>query len=499
MSAHQSQTQGVSAGAPFLATGIKILAVSMLAIAVLTTGIGIGLYDASFWWLLNPALMLIPLLILLQRAERVLLTLKVIFETVHEANTGAFDRRITNTKKLGEVGKIAWEINDFLDKVESYFKEVNSCFDNVAQGKYQRFAMLSGMPGLLRQSLVNINHSIQTMSRNVSLLAANEMHSALHSLNSRNLILNLRDTQTNLVQIGERMAQVESITLETGQAAQESRQGVQQIVSSLEVISRTIQTVTDAVAQLGQDSRKVQEALSIITDIADQTNLLALNAAIEAARAGDQGRGFAVVADEVKALSRRTKDAAIEVTSTINSFSSRVDDMVVQANHSNDSAQKVGEMISGFREQFDVFSGRSQQTSKLVTVAKDQALNALVKVDHIIYKQNGYVSLDTSIKQDEAVQAVGVTHHQCRLGKWYYEGAGSKTFSQTQGYKAMEAPHIRVHEAVQKAVGLRHEDWVHNASIKDEIIKAMSKAEEESYVLLKEMDAMLEEKHKRML
>lgn len=497
MSAHQSQTQAVSTGAPFLAAGIKILAVTMLAIALLTTGIGIAVYDASFWWLLNPALMIIPLLVLLQRTERVLLTLKVIFETVNEANTGAFDRRITNTRKLGEVGKVAWEINDFLDKVESYFKEVNSCFNNVAQGKYQRFAMLNGMPGLLRQSLVNINHSIQIMSKNVSLLAANEMHSALHSLNSHNLILNLRDTQTNLMQIGDRMAQVESISLETGQAAQESQQGVQQIVSSLEVISRTIQTVTDAVAQLGEDSRKVQEALSIITDIADQTNLLALNAAIEAARAGDQGRGFAVVADEVKALSRRTKDAAIDVTSTINSFSSRVDDMVVQANHSNDSAQKVGEMIAGFKEQFDVFSNRSQQTSRLVTVAKDQALNALIKVDHIIYKQNGYVSLDTSIKQDEAVSAVEVTHQQCRLGKWYYEGAGCKTFSQTQGYKAMEAPHMRIHQAVQKAVSLRHEDWVHNAKIKDEIIKAMSQAEEESYVLLKQMDAMLEEKHKQ--
>jgi len=498
MSFSTPQTQGQSAGAPFLGTGIRLLAISMLLISLTITLVGIFVYNASAWWLVSPALMITPLIILLHRTERVLLTLGKIFDTMREANTGAFDKRITDTRKLGEVGKVAWEVNDFLDKVESYFKEVNACFNYVAKGQYQRRALPDGMPGLLKNSLLNINKSIDAMAKNATLVASNELHSSLHSLNSYNLIRNLREAQSDLVKIGERMGHVASITQETGKAALDSQQGVRQIVSSLDNIAKTIQQVTDAVNQLGEDSRKVQASLSIITEIADQTNLLALNAAIEAARAGDMGRGFAVVADEVKALSRRTKDAAIEVTDTINSFSARVDKMVVQADSSNTSALEVGHMVNGFKEQFDTFASCSQQTGTAVLIARDLALTALIKVDHIIYKQNGYVSLDTSSQHEEAIKAVEVDHHNCRLGRWYYEGEGHQCFGHTRNYSAMESPHAKIHSAVQRAVGMRHEDWIRNPHIKGEIVQAMKEAEDESYVLLKHMDEMLAERHAQL-
>lgn len=498
MSLSTPQSQGLSAGSPFLATGIRLLAISMLLISISITLVGILAYGASPWWLINPLLMVVPLIILLRRAQRVLLTLGKIFDTMREANTGAFDKRITNTKKLGEVGKVAWEVNDFLDKVESYFKEVNACFSYVAKGSYQRRALSDGMPGLLKSSLLNINESIAAMEKSASMVAANELHSALHSLNSHNLIRNLREAQSDLVKIGERMGHVAAITQETGQAALDSQQGVQQIVTSLDNITKTIQQVTEAVNQLGEDSRKVQSSLSIITEIADQTNLLALNAAIEAARAGDMGRGFAVVADEVKALSRRTKDAAIEVTGTINSFSARVEKMVVQAESSNNSALQVGEMVDGFKTQFDTFANRSQQTGTAVLMAKDLALTALVKVDHIIYKQNGYVALDISSEHEDAIKAVEVDHHNCRLGRWYYEGEGHQCFNHTHGYSAMESPHAKIHLAVQKAVGRRKDDWIRNPKIKAEIVQAMTEAENESYVLLKHMDEMVAERHAKL-
>ena len=478
------QAEGVSAGAPFLGTWIRVLAVSMGLISLSMTLAGILIYDASYWWLLNPALMAIPLAFLLAQSNRVLMTLGVVFKTMREANAGAFDLRITNTRKLGEVGKVAWEVNDFLDKLESYFKEVDTCFKQAAEGNFQRRAFAKGIPGLLKGSLQNVNHSIEAMADNTNLLSANELRSSLHLLNVTNLVRNLREAQSDLVKIGDRMANVTAMSQETRQAAEDSQQAVQGIVRSLDVIAETIQRVTEAVNQLGEDSRKVQSSLSIITEIADQTNLLALNAAIEAARAGEQGRGFAVVADEVKALSRRTKEAAIEVTDTINSFSSRVEKMVVQARTSNDSAISVSQMVAGFKEQFDTFADRSKQTGMAVTIARDLALTALVKVDHIIYKQNGYMALDPSSVHEEALKAISVDHHNCRLGRWYYDGEGHTSFNHTRGYQALEAPHAQIHRAVQKAVEMRDADWMHDAAVKADIVAAMTQAEEESYVLL---------------
>ncbi|MBO6177557.1 MAG: FIST C-terminal domain-containing protein [Selenomonadaceae bacterium] len=58
---------------------------------------------------------------------------------------------------------------------------------------------------------------------------------------------------------------------------------------------------------LSANTKKINNVMKVISDIASQTNLLALNAAIEAARAGEAGRGFAVVAQEVKKLAENTQ------------------------------------------------------------------------------------------------------------------------------------------------------------------------------------------------
>jgi methyl-accepting chemotaxis protein len=69
----------------------------------------------------------------------------------------------------------------------------------------------------------------------------------------------------------------------------------------------------DTVHSLERASGEIQQAVTLIKQVAAQTRLLALNATIEAARAGESGRGFAVVAGEVKSLADATNDSSDEI------------------------------------------------------------------------------------------------------------------------------------------------------------------------------------------
>ncbi len=484
----------VSANIPFLRHRVNY-AVAGILLSAMAIFIYISV-ERDFSWLALALMMPLPIIAfdLWRNTQQIIDAIDRIEEVLILTNQGELHHRITNTKGLGEVGKVAWELNEALDIMESYFKEINTCFHKAARGNYERFALADGFPGYLKQSAKDMNTAIRQMDENEKLMVKRRLSAGLHTINVANLSNNLKSSQNDLSNITEQLQKVENITTETGRNADASLSTVGRISSSLTNINDTVHSVSDVITALINDSKKITESLSMITGIADQTNLLALNASIEAARAGEHGRGFAVVADEVKNLSEHTKNAALEVSKTLRAFNKRVEQMHVEAESSAALSQEVMEQVSSFRRQFSELSDSAKASVGYITYARDKSFGLLTKLDHIIYKQNGYIAIES---QNECAQqqAIMVDNHNCRLGHWYYQGIGYEQFRTTPAYSKLDQPHADVHRTTQLAYELSRGNWAEDNDRLDEIIKQMRCAEEASGLVMQYIDEMVEEKN----
>ncbi|MDH5179984.1 MAG: methyl-accepting chemotaxis protein [Gammaproteobacteria bacterium] len=248
-----------------------------------------------------------------------------------------------------------------------------------------------------------------------------------------------------------------------------------------------------AFKQLNDHSLQVTGAIRNIVEITEQTNLLALNAAIEAARAGEHGRGFAVVADEVRSLANHTKEVTQEIMPAIQAFKNEAERMMHESESMKKLANESKTTISSFEDNFTEFAASARKAYENMTFALDMSFASLVKMDHIIYKQNAYRCLESGTDSDEA-RSVNVDHHNCRLGKWYDSGTGAQLFSTMPSYKALEPPHKKVHQNIHKAIECLRGNWVQEQGLQEKMVGFFTVAEEGSAEIIRIINRLVNER-----
>lgn len=165
--------------------------------------------------------------------------------------------------------------------------------------------------------------------------------------------------------------------------------------------SQEMRQLMVSMSEISTSSKKIEEIMKIIDDIAFQTNLLALNASVEAARAGEHGKGFAVVADAVRALAQKSADSAKEIGVLITESLEKIE----QGRSSADRSEMAMQSILGSIENVNILNDEIANASQEQTAGLQQISKAVNELEKATIENSGVAQQSSEYSNRSLQQA----------------------------------------------------------------------------------------------
>ena len=326
-------------------------------------------------------------------------------------------------------------------------QRLNLDVENPALAELKR--VINNMGTVLETNIDNILKVLEQYSNYNYLNKIDQKSLKEHLLKLANGVNTLGDSITNMLVQNKSngltleqsssllLANVDKLNLSSNEAAA----SLEETAAALEEITSNIRNNTENIAKMAKYSNEitkassdgeklankttlamdeintqvnlVNDAISVIDQIAFQTNILSLNAAVEAATAGEAGKGFAVVAQEVRNLASRSAEAAKEIKSI-------VEEATKKANEGKDIAN---EMIQGYKSLNDSINSTINLISDVEMSSKEQ-LSGIEQINDAVNQ------LDQQTQQNAAIstQTNDIAITSDKIAKLIVEDANKKEF-----------------------------------------------------------------------
>ncbi|AXH15958.1 hypothetical protein CP985_06310 [Malaciobacter mytili LMG 24559] len=281
-------------------------------------------------------------------------------------NSGDLKSRITlnsDNKGLNELKEL---INQMLNNLEGNIGSILEVLNEYSNYNYLNSVDKKNLKGEIEELIDGINILGDSIT---SMLIENQETGLILQKGSKNLLNNVEVLNTSAneaaASLEETAAALEEITstvINNSNNVQKMSENAKELTSSVTRGQELALNTTKSMEDINAQVEAINEAITVIDQIAFQTNILSLNAAVEAATAGEAGRGFAVVAQEVRNLASRSAEAA-----------NKIKHIVEQATLKANEGKKIAAlMIEGYTSLNENINGAIELITEVSAASKEQ-------------------------------------------------------------------------------------------------------------------------------
>ena len=310
---------------------------------------------------------------------------RIIDETIQvleEFEQGDLTQRITTQVNNPALNELRDVLNKMGDNLEKNIDNILNVLNEFTDYNYKNEVNTTGIKAHLQKLAFGVN----TLGKSITeMLIENKTNGLIIDDASNTLLENVdilnQSSNEAAASLEETAAALEEITSNVSSTTQKINQMsdyAKHVTTSASEGEMLSSKTTIAMDDINKQVTAINDAITVIDQIAFQTNILSLNAAVEAATAGEAGKGFAVVAQEVRNLASRSAEAAKEIKALVESANTKAnegksiaDKMIHGYGNLNKNIDRTIELIS------DVSNASKEQEIGIVQI--NDAINSLDK------------------------------------------------------------------------------------------------------------------------
>ena len=354
-------------------------------------------------------------------------------DTLKSYEEGDFSPKINQKSSNPALNELISIMNNMSINLEKNIDDILKVMVDYSNSDYRTTISI----GNKKAHLEKLANGVNNMGESISQLLKKSLEIGLTLGDSSNILISnvetLNSSSTSAAaSIEETAAALEEITstiISNSQNISEMDRYAKELTHSAKVGQEQASNTTKAMDEITQQVTLINEAISIIDQIAFQTNILSLNAAVEAATAGEAGKGFAVVAQEVRNLASRSAEAAKEIKNIVESATSKT-------NHGKDIS---ADMIKGYNSLLENINNATKKIEEISISSKEQE-SGIKQINDAI----GQLDQQTQQNASIATKTNSIAIETDNLAKEIIQDAQSKEFIGKEKVRMLK------HEDIQK-------------------------------------------------